>query len=563
MSKAKILSLLSQRGSKKLADQTKREAMDKANLRDMINEDPSLARNLDDKEFQDLMDDISDPSSMRGDTFASEDYENTLRMIKDMSPEDVAKQVELFRDPEDLKEYVSSLSILEKRKFFKNFKESDPSYKTLLADEMEEARIGKAEGSIMETPKVTDNEKAMYGEDAARYTSGYNSYMEERKNAETPQQLETIEKRFKQFEDTFDSKTIGVALRLMDESREKKSIGGILQKFLKIKKRPSPEKTDTSASLEEMEKYLTTPNEDAVSFSKTELNKIKKEVGDIEDFVTEFYNVRLIDDEIIEKSKALGYDKEKTKEILTGPTTEINKLRKEYDLRIKKAPGGKAFPDLTGDGKVTQADILKGRGVFGHGGESSMSILVPMERMPVDTYPNIPPEEMEEALESQLPDDEMEDKYVDYILSESLSDDEQEYLMDALEKDERLSDIMDKVITVAGEFTGEGEVKGPGTGVSDSIPARLSDGEFVFTRKATDQIGAEKLQRMMDDAERDYDKGELKKMAFGGMNRMMDDPTMDDRRRRQADMFGIMPEDEQEEEIKRQMISSNRMPSVR
>ena len=27
--------------------------------------------------------------------------------------------------------------------------------------------------------------------------------------------------------------------------------------------------------------------------------------------------------------------------------------------------GGKAFPDLTGDGKVTKADILKGRGVFG------------------------------------------------------------------------------------------------------------------------------------------------------------------------------------------------------
>ena len=66
---------------------------------------------------------------------------------------------------------------------------------------------------------------------------------------------------------------------------------------------------------------------------------------------------------------------------------------------------------------------------------------------------------------------------------------------------------------------------------------------------------------MMDDAERDYDKGELKKMAFGGMNRM-DDPTMDDRGKREAS-FGIMPEDEQEEEIKRQMISSNRMPSVR
>ncbi len=33
----------------------------------------------------------------------------------------------------------------------------------------------------------------------------------------------------------------------------------------------------------------------------------------------------------------------------------------------KMAKGG-SFPDLTGDGKVTQADILKGRGVFKKGG---------------------------------------------------------------------------------------------------------------------------------------------------------------------------------------------------
>ena len=30
----------------------------------------------------------------------------------------------------------------------------------------------------------------------------------------------------------------------------------------------------------------------------------------------------------------------------------------------------KKFPDLTGDGKVTRADILKGRGVFKKGGSS-------------------------------------------------------------------------------------------------------------------------------------------------------------------------------------------------
>ena len=66
------------------------------------------------------------------------------------------------------------------------------------------------------------------------------------------------------------------------------------------------------------------------------------------------------------------------------------------------------FPDLTGDGKVTQADVLKGRGVFQEGG----SMMMPEEGMPVDTYPNIPEDEMDEALASQLPDDEMEEEYI-------------------------------------------------------------------------------------------------------------------------------------------------------
>ena len=42
--------------------------------------------------------------------------------------------------------------------------------------------------------------------------------------------------------------------------------------------------------------------------------------------------------------------------------------------------GGKAkkFPDLTGDGKVTRADILKGRGVFAAGGKVGNKILKEM-----------------------------------------------------------------------------------------------------------------------------------------------------------------------------------------
>jgi len=36
------------------------------------------------------------------------------------------------------------------------------------------------------------------------------------------------------------------------------------------------------------------------------------------------------------------------------------------------AEGDEVFPDLTGDGKVTQADILKGRGVYAEGDEVMM-----------------------------------------------------------------------------------------------------------------------------------------------------------------------------------------------
>ena len=40
--------------------------------------------------------------------------------------------------------------------------------------------------------------------------------------------------------------------------------------------------------------------------------------------------------------------------------------------RVGLAKGGKAFPDLTGDGKITRADVLKGRGVFKKGGSSKV-----------------------------------------------------------------------------------------------------------------------------------------------------------------------------------------------
>ena len=134
------------------------------------------------------------------------------------------------------------------------------------------------------------------------------------------------------------------------------------------------------------------------------------------------------------------------------------------------------------------------------------------------------------------------------MLDESLDETEQEYLMGALESDPRLSEIFDKVVTTASEFSGAGEVEGPGTGVSDSIPARLSDGEFVMTEAATSEIGADNLQTMMDDAERRASGGKVG-FAVGGL---LDNP------------YG-MPNQQMEEDedlIEQSMLGANQMPSL-
>ena len=115
----------------------------------------------------------------------------------------------------------------------------------------------------------------------------------------------------------------------------------------------------------------------------------------------------------------------------------------------------------------------------------------------------------------QLPDEEMEADYVDFVVDSTLSEEDKNYLEGALTKDAKLSEIFDQVVESASEFSGSGPIEGPGTEVSDSIPARLSDGEFVFTAKATEEIGEDSLMSMMKDAEAAAD--ERQGVAYGGV----------------------------------------------
>ena len=109
---------------------------------------------------------------------------------------------------------------------------------------------------------------------------------------------------------------------------------------------------------------------------------------------------------------------------------------------------------------------------------------------------------MEMQMEDAMPENNDMDE--DTVLDTSMLDEEEKVqLNEAVEMHPELESIIPKI--VATEFTGEGEVDGPGTGTSDSVPAMLSDGEFVFTAKATKQLGVDKLRKIMKSAEAEYD----------------------------------------------------------
>jgi len=155
-----------------------------------------------------------------------------------------------------------------------------------------------------------------------------------------------------------------------------------------------------------------------------------------------------------------------------------------------KLVGNQKEIDANNDGKITGDDFKLLQKAEGG------SLLA--DDMPMNIPMDMPMEEQETQM---LPDKEMEENYVDFVISQTLSEEEQEFLNEQLEGNDRLSVIFDQVIEAASEFTGDGPVEGPGTGVSDDIPARLSDGEFVFTAKAVEEIGADNLEAMMKEAE--------------------------------------------------------------
>jgi hypothetical protein len=180
-----------------------------------------------------------------------------------------------------------------------------------------------------------------------------------------------------------------------------------------------------------------------------------------------------------------------------------------YNNPIMRAARFAASPQLYAAQALGSRFVEGWRNKAAEGGEitptqSQMGQLMPSQ----ETHTMPDGTEMAGATHEQamLPDEEMEEDYVDFVVNQALTPEEQEFLNNELESNDTLSMIFDKVVEVASEFSGEGPVDGPGTGISDSIPARLSDGEFVFTADAVKVIGVEKLEDLMEAAEAQIDE---------------------------------------------------------
>ena len=261
---------------------------------------------------------------------------------------------------------------------------------------------------------------------------------------------------------------------LLEDDREQYVVGGLASRLAGLISRKS-----------KLEKELRTEN-----MSKANQNKTSKEIK--------------VTDEQIEKLQKQIDEGNTLEGVSSEAAADLQREMSEVASQLK----ARGFSDERIDEILEEAFELRNYSEL----EEALSRTPKQEGGEMDKQMSmLMNNEQEPPMES---DEEMEDNYLDFIIDEALSEEEEDMLMSKLQEDEQLSMLFDKVIEVASEFAGSGPVEGPGSGVSDSIPARLSDGEFVFTAKAVEEIGADNLMAMMKDAEMKAD--ERQGMANGG-----------------------------------------------
>ena len=487
---------------------------------------------------------------------AKKDKDNNLKKLKKLNEQNASKEKidDQLQDMVDDDSYIKELeSILKDAEEFPNIEigsfisdekrilmRKQNNMGGMLEDDRQQYKLGKIVAKVLgkstHAKEIKKLEKEL-DEDLAGYRALQDYYEQEVKAAKkagaTKEKLNDIDMKYEQI------------FRLQDGNIE--ILSGELEELgvtptirnLKERQRPSPreggdfdepmealnqggmladdrEQYSVGGSITKLVGRLTKKHQKKIVKENPMMDDLEAAQSQLDFFDYEQARRMVLDgDMTIKEAKinleAVGYDMVDIQEFTKALEKSQPKVSLGSDLQ-EAAKTSRA--DRVHNKPMTDEEIDKAldnlRDEFAEGG-ALLADDMPMEEthmMPDGTeMPGATHEEME-------PDTVMEDDYLEFVLDEALTPEEQSFLTQELEQNTQLAMVFDKVIDVAQEFAGSGPVEGPGSGVSDSIPARLSDGEFVFTAKAVDQIGADKLMAMMKDAEMKAD--DRQDLAEGG-----------------------------------------------
>ena len=488
----KVLSLLSKLSDKEVAEagskasKTKKNKVDAERIRETLEErladNPQYLDTLSDDEYIDLMDALPEKERLKmlGDDYGVEIAESQEGMMTSMTPKEAANSLELFTGASEVSQYLNTLDAKGLKEFRENVNESDVDLYGPALNRLESTgpRVVKAEGGSMLVPP--EREEYSKGGRVGEMIIGMLRKNVKKGKKPTRKQIDTAVVETKE---TYPN----LIIQLTKENKEdEKSL-----RFFENYATGGGGKTDLDSIIASLKDNATESQE----ATKPLVRKQKTYRSDMAKNTAGTAGVTML---LLEGPEAVKdvYESltESKREKFESAFSEAHNAGEntfmfdgqEYTTEVAKGREAKALGGIfkkffgivkarkeearnIGDMEAALAPADMSLRMMSEGG----SMMLPPELQ--DTYDNIPEEEKEAAEKSQLPDAEMENNYLQFILDESLEEDDQDYLMDVLEQDERLSSIFDQVMDVAGEFSGEGEVDGPGTGVSDSITARLSD----------------------------------------------------------------------------------------
>jgi len=291
----------------------------------------------------------------------------------------------------------------------------------------------------------------------------------------------------------------GMPSRVLGKDRTRFTDGGLLDSIGKYRKGyykgDKIGRDELETINEESWEYMTDESDIAQNKSidaQIEREEIRKEIARADNKDTS------IMDRNIEKLKAM-----KNKKVVTaalGGYMDENDIAEQTPLAL--SIGGAAALNEKYDRRKDYKAYAEGDEVIAEEDIEVEEPLMAPTGMDFDT-PVLDEDVIAETDMEMVAEDDMD--YDSILDTSALSEEEEKVLDEAVEMHPELEAIIPKI--VATEFTEDELVEGPGTGTSDSIPALLSDGEFVFTAKAVKHIGIDKLRKMMKQAEEAYDTG--------------------------------------------------------